>query len=212
MAEVKGVLGPAPADAGPGALQDIESPGTEGGDMGRKTLIAGFATEKDLLDAVASVKKHGWPITEAHTPHAVHGLDRALGLPRCWLSVACCLGGVFGIALSLGFQFWSTAKNWPLNVGGQPWRSLPAFVPVMFESMVLCAGLGMILAWLLRSGLYPGKEPVLPLRGETDDRFVLILGPRLPVDDAEVAKLLRDHRAVFLQVREGERELSLGGR
>jgi hypothetical protein len=57
----------------------------------------------------------------------------------------------------------------------------------------------MVLAWLLRSGFYPGKEPVRPQLGETDNRFNLVLGPRLPVDGAEVASLLRDHGAVLLQ-------------
>ena len=50
--------------------------------------------------------------------------------------------GVLGSALALWFQFWTTAWDWPLNVGGQPWNSLPAFVPVTFEIMVLFAGLG----------------------------------------------------------------------
>jgi hypothetical protein len=115
------------------------------------------------------------------------------------LSASCFLGGLFGLSLALGFQFWSTAWDWPLNLGGQPWNSLPAFVPVMFESMVLCGGLGMVLVWLMRSGFYPGKEPLLPVLGQTDDRFILVLGPRLPVDGAEVSSLLRDHGAVLVQ-------------
>jgi molybdopterin-containing oxidoreductase family membrane subunit len=200
MAEVKGVLekGPAGPDSRP--YQDRRSPESDGtAHLGRNALIAGFAAERDLLAAVAAVRKRGWPIAEVSTPYAVHGLDRALGLPRCWLSVACFLGGLFGVALALGFQLWSTALDWPLNVGGQPWNSLPAFVPVMFESMVLCAGLGMVLVWLMRGGFYPGKEPLLPPLGQTDNRFILVLGPRLPVDGAEAASLLRDHGAVLVQ-------------
>jgi hypothetical protein len=148
---------------------------------------------------VAAARKRGWPIREVYTPHPVHGLDRALDLPRCRLAVACFLGGLFGAALALGFQFWSTALDWPLNVGGQPWNSLPSFVPVMFESMVLCGGLGMVLVWLLRSGMYPGKKPLLPPCGETDDRFLLVLGPRVPADPAEVSEFLRNHNAVMAQ-------------
>jgi hypothetical protein len=120
-------------------------------------------------------------------------------LPRCRLAVACFVGGLFGAALALAFQFWSTAWDWPLNVGGQPWNSLPAFVPVTFEAMVLCGGLGMVLVWLARSGFYPGKAPLLPVLGETDNRFILALGPSLHVDGAEVASLLRDHGAVLLR-------------
>jgi molybdopterin-containing oxidoreductase family membrane subunit len=204
MTEVKGVLPPTPGDAASHALEDSGSPGSPGkADRGPKTLLAGFAAEKDLLAAVAAARKRGWPIAEVYTPFAVHGLDRALGLPRCRLAVACFLGGLLGVVLALGFQFWSTAWDWPLNVGGQPWNSLPAFVPVTFEAMVLCGGLGMVLVWLLRSGLYPGKEARRPPLGETDDRFLLVLGPGLSVDGAEVTRLLRHHHAVFL--REPER-------
>jgi hypothetical protein len=162
-------------------------------------LAAGFAAESNLLAAVEAVRQRGWPVVEAYAPHAIHGLSRALRLPRCRLAVACFLGGLFGLALALGFQFWSTAWSWPLNVGGQPWNSLPAFVPVTFEAMVLCAGLGMVLAWMARSGFYPGKEAVGPRLGETDNRFVLVLGPDLPVDPAEAATFLRQHGAVFVQ-------------
>lgn len=207
MAEVKGVLEPqVPGSGVPVRSQvamDVEEsaslPIEEGVPMGRNGLIAGFADERTLLDAVVAVRKRGWPIADVYTPYAVHGLAPALGLSRSRLPIVCFLGCLFGVTLALGFQFWSSAKDWPLNVGGQPWNSLPAFVPVMFEAMVLCGGLGVVLVWLLRSGFYPGKVPLVPLLGETDNRFLLVVGPRLVVDGAEVASLLRRHGAVILQ-------------
>jgi Ni/Fe-hydrogenase subunit HybB-like protein len=200
MAEVKGVLQHQSPESDTHSATDLESPENEEQVFqGRNTLIASFTAERGLLDAVDTVRKRGLPIAEVRTPYAVHGLDRALGLPRCQLAVACFLSGLLGAALALGFQFWSTAWSWPLNIGGQPWNSLPAFVPVTFEAMVLCGGLGMVLVWLLRSRLYPGQEPTRPPLGETDNRFILVLGPRLPVDGAEVADLLRPHGAVLLQ-------------
>jgi Ni/Fe-hydrogenase subunit HybB-like protein len=200
MAEIKGVIQHEAHASNSHTAGDHESPQIEEPHpFGRGKLAAGFASESDLFQAVSAIQKADLPIAEVHTPYAVHGLDRALGLPRCRLAVACFLGGLFGAALALGFQFWSTTMSWPLNVGGQPWNSWPAFVPVAFESMVLCGGLGMVLVWLLRSGFYPGKEPASPRLGETDNRFVLVLGPRLSVDTAEVARLLRHHGAVSLQ-------------
>jgi molybdopterin-containing oxidoreductase family membrane subunit len=209
MAEVKGViaheggkahpakgagLGEGEAHTEPAVLNN-----EEWFPVGRGALMAGFATERDLFAAIAAVQNRGLPITDVRTPYAVHDLDRALGLRRSRLAISCFLCGLFGVALALGFQFWSTAMSWPLNVGGQPWNSLPAFVPVTFEAMVLCGGLGMVFVWLLRDGLYPGKEPARLQLGETDNRFILVLGPRLPVDGAEVASLLRHHGAVLLQ-------------
>jgi len=171
--------------------------------MSDRVILAGFAGETDLLRAVAALRERKWPILEAYTPYPVHGLAEALGLPRSRLSVVCFVCGLLGVVLALSCQVWTTALNWPLNVGGQPWNSLPAFVPVTFEVMVLFAGLGMVLAWLLRCRLYPGKKPHLLLQGETDDRFVLVLGdPRPGEDITEIQNLLRNSGAVHLEERD----------
>jgi hypothetical protein len=173
--------------------------------MNQKLLVAGFAAEGDLLQAVSAVRERGWPIVEAFTPYPVHGLDRALGLPRSRLSAACFFGGLLGLSLALAFQFWSSGRDWPLNVGGQPWNSLPAFVPVAFEAMVLFAGLGLVFAWLLRCRLYPGKKPFVPMPRMTDDRFVLILEePDTAAAGDELRDLLQNHRAVCLAPSTGD--------
>jgi hypothetical protein len=171
--------------------------------MSARVFIAAFAGENDLLQAVAAIRERNWPIVEAYTPYPVHGLDRAMGLPASRLSVVCFTCGLMGVLLALGCQFWITAWDWPLNVGGQPWNSLPAFVPVTFEMMVLFGGVGLFVAWLVRCGLYPGKQPDSLLQGETDDRFVLVLAePPLGADTAGVQNLLRDRWAVTLEERE----------
>jgi hypothetical protein len=162
----------------------------------RQLLIATFEAEHDLLQAVTAVRERNCPIIEAYTPYAVHGLDRVLGLSRSRLSWACFVCGLAGAVLAFWFQFWSTQTSWPLNVGGQPWNSLPAFVPVTFESMVLCAGLGVVLAWLVRCRLYPGKPAELPVPGSTDNCFVLLLAPSSADAQVEIRQLLLDLRAL----------------
>jgi hypothetical protein len=169
----------------------------------RKGYVAAFAEEKDLLGAVAALRERHWPIVEAYTPYPVHGLDRAMGLRRSRLAIACFVCGLVGVVLALSCQLWVSAWDWPLNVGGQPWNSLPAFVPVTFEVMVLFAGLGLFAAWMLRCRLYPGKTVGSLAQGETDNRFVLVLGDGgAGADSAEVRHLLEDHRAVSLRERE----------
>jgi hypothetical protein len=168
-----------------------------------RVYVAGFATEEDLLGAIAAARERDWPPLEAFTPYPVHGLDAALGLRPSRLGKVCFLFGLSGVVLALAFQFWSTARDWPLNVGGQPWNSLPAFLPVTFETMVLCAGLGMVATWLWRCRLYPGSPNRLPGRGETNDRFVLVLGEPGPAADAgEFRQMLRDEWATTLEEQE----------
>jgi hypothetical protein len=171
--------------------------------MNHQVYVAVFEGEKELLRAVAAVRERDWPVVEAYTPYAVHGLDEALGRPRSRLAIACFVCGLLGVVLALCFQFWTTARDWPLNVGGQPWNSLPAFVPVTFETMVLFAGLGLFAAWLIRCRLYPGKKPDLLLQGETDDHFVLVFGePREAVESDKVRMLLEHCGAVSVSERE----------
>jgi hypothetical protein len=170
--------------------------------MTKRLFVAAFEEEKDLLRTVAAVRERQWPIVEAYTPYPVHGLDRALGLPRTHLSAACFFCGLLGAALALGFQFWAMDWDWPLNVGGQPWNALPAFVPVTFEAMVLVAGLGLFFAWLARCRLYPGKRAHLALPNQTDNRFVLVLAAP-PMGSADEFKhLLQTSGAHSIDIRD----------
>ncbi len=143
--------------------------------MSRRPILASFANEEDLIEAVRAVRDRGWDVVDVYAPYAVHGLEEVLQWPRSRLPVVCFLCGATGVGCALWFQFWSTARDWPLDVGGRPWNSLPAFVPVAFECMVLLAGLGLVFALFCRCRLYPGKEALLPLPGVTDDRFGLVV-------------------------------------
>jgi hypothetical protein len=173
--------------------------------MSRKVFLASFATEEDFLDAVRGARKGAWKIVDLYTPYAVHGLEELLGWRRSWLPAACLVGGAAGVGLSLWFQFWTTAQDWPLDVGGRPWNSLPAFVPVAFECMVLFGGFSLVFAWLFRCRLFPGKKAVSPSTSLTDDRFALVvIAPDAPAASAAVRQALHGYHAVDLQERDDE--------
>jgi hypothetical protein len=168
-----------------------------------KVYVAAFEREDDLLEGIAAARASRWPLVEAYTPYPVHGLDAAMGHRPSNLGKVCFAFGLAGVLAALAFQFWSTAGDWPLNVGGQPWNSLPAFLPVTFETMVLCAGLGLVATWLVRCGLYPGGKTWMPGRGETDDRFVLVLGePGPDADPAGFRRVLGARFAATLEERD----------
>jgi hypothetical protein len=165
--------------------------------MERRVFVGSFATEDDLLGAVRAAREHRFRIADVYTPYAVHGLGRAMGLRASRLPWVCFAFGLFGAAFKLTFQFWTMARDWPLNVGGKPWNSLPAYVPVTFEVMVLLAGFAVVFAFLLRCRLFPGKQPAPRIQGVTDDRFVLVLEQTEDDFDANVARqLFHDFHAV----------------
>jgi hypothetical protein len=143
--------------------------------MSRQVLVGIFRNESDVVQAAAAARSEGLDIVDVYAPYAVHGLDRAMGLPPSRLPWVTFLLGLFGAVTMTVFQYWASAVDWPLNVGGKPWHSWPAFAPVIFEVTVLCGGVGTVAFFLFWAGLKPGNQsPVSDLR-VTDDRFALVL-------------------------------------
>jgi len=165
--------------------------------MSRRLLYASFVGEAEVLAAVAALRAGGHSIDEIYAPYALHGLDRAAGLRRSRLGWVCAAAGFLGAGGMAWFQSWTSATSWPLNVGGKPFFSWPAFVPVTFEGGVLAAGLATVAAFLLRSRLYPGRAPSPLPAGATDDRFVVAVVARDATFDAQaLARLCLEHGAV----------------
>jgi hypothetical protein len=165
--------------------------------MRRRVVVGTFATDEDLLGAARAARESGFRIVDAYTPYPVHGLDRAMGLRPSRLPWACFVYGLIGVVFALSTQPWAMALSWPMNIGGKPWNSLPAYVPVTFEVMVLLGGLGLVATFLLRCGLLPGRAATPLFRGVTDDSFVLVLQrPEEAGDENVVRKMFRDCHAV----------------
>jgi hypothetical protein len=174
--------------------------------MSSPLFIAIFGQEEHLLAATRAASRAGLRIHDAFTPYPVHGMDQAMGLGRSRLTWVCFSMGVLGLAFAMWLQSWTSAVDWPLNVGGKPMLSFPAFVPVAFELMVLFAALGTVAALLLRTGVLPGRAPRLVIDGVTNDRFALVLEVADDrFDRPAVERLLREHGALDTSLRENER-------
>ena len=136
-----------------------------------------FDSADALMEAVPKVKARHLGRLEAYTPYPVHGLDRALEQRRSPQAGMVMVMGVLGALTALLFQYWISAVDYPIITGGKAPSSWQAFVPIMFEVMVLfatfTAGLGML---LLLNRLPTFGHPVLQakaIRGITRDRFAL---------------------------------------
>ena len=143
--------------------------------MSKRVLINIFEHENDIIGATDAARSQGYKILDVFTPYPVHGLDGAQGLKPSKLPWICLGLGLTGAAAKLWYQIWTSATSWPVNVGGKPLMSVPAFVPVTFEVMVLFAGIGTVLAFLFVSKLRPGKTPTFVFDRVTDDKFYLVL-------------------------------------
>jgi len=137
-----------------------------------RAVLALYEDPDRLLSAAAVAREHGFQGMDAFTPYPVHGLSEMLGIRKSWIPYVTLVMGLTGATLGLYFEIWTSAFDWPINVGGKPFISLPAFIPVTFESGVLIGGTMTLAALLLACGLPNLGKPILD-RSITDDRFAL---------------------------------------
>lgn len=154
--------------------------------MSRRVFVAWFEREQDLLAAARAARQAGLTIHDAYSPYAVHGIDEIIGIPPSRLPWVCFAAGLLGLSTAWALQYYTSAVSWPLNVGGKPFHSAPAFIPVAFELTVLFAALLSLGALFARERLFPGaRAEALP--GVTNDRFALAVaaqGARFDLDEA----------------------------
>ena len=161
-----------------------------------------FKREDDLLQAATEARETGFEIHDAFTPFPVHGLDQAVGLKRSRLTWVAFAAGALGLMFGLGLQIWTSAYDWPLNVGGKPFNSFPLFIPVTFELTVLFSGLIAIGVLMARNRLWLMSKKLVFDR-VTDDRFVLVLRQSdASFDMSKALKIFNRHHAI--RVQEGD--------
>ena len=171
--------------------------------MKSRLFVAWFEREDAILEAARAARQAGYAIGDAYTPYAVHGMDEAMGLGPSRLPWVCFGCGLAGLLLAFSFQLWTSASDWPINVGGKPPASVLAFIPLTFELMVLLAGLGSVAALFLRARLYPSPSPRFLLPRVTNDRFALVLtGPEGHFDEPAMRILCERAGAVAAEIVE----------
>ena len=102
-------------------------------------VIGFFDDPHSLMIATEKVRDSKYKDFDAYTPFPVHGLIEAQGLERSPLPFITFAAGLTGCVCGYLIQYWTSAVDWPLNVAGKPFNSIPAFVPVMFELTILFA-------------------------------------------------------------------------
>lgn len=166
-------------------------------------LLAEFETTESLYQACEQVRDAGFRDWDAHTPFPVHGLDKAMGLPRSKVSIFVLVLGLSGAALGMLMQWWVATLAYPLVISGKPFFSWPAFVPISFETGVLGGATGAILGLLLLARLPRHHHSLFNserFERVTDDRFFISVEATDPKFDAtETERFLHGLGAVSVE-------------
>ena len=114
-----------------------------------KSYVLGeFDREEPLYAAARALRARGTASLDIHSPYPLHEADEALGLKRSTVPVVALIGGLTGAITGYLIQWYTVGFDWPLNVGGRPPHSPPAFIPVTFELGVLFAALSIFFGLL----------------------------------------------------------------
>lgn len=171
--------------------------------MSTKKAYGVFEDEDIVLSAIPKLKEKKFKVTDVISPYPIHGLDHALGLKRTRISMCAFLYGATGTSLALLMMWYMNIWDWPMDIGGKPsfnlYKNIPAFIPVTFESTVLCAAHGMAITFFLRSKLLPGVEPHVIDDRMADDRFVMVIDVKDDAEKAAAHAALKDAGASYVK-------------
>jgi hypothetical protein len=127
---------------------------------GEYGLIAEFAGPEPLVEATKRAYAAGYRRLDAYTPFPVHGLAEAMGRRGIRLPLVVLAGGILGGLGGFLLQTYGAVFDYPINVGGRPLYSWPAFIPITFELTILGAVFAAVFGMLALNGLPQPYHPI----------------------------------------------------
>ena len=162
-------------------------------------VIAEFEGPNELVHAARRVYESGYRRINGYSPYPIEELSEAIGFTHTSLPLIVFIGGVLGALGGFFMQYWIEVINYPLNVGGKPYNSWPAFIPITFECTVLAAAFSAVLGMLILNKLPQPYHPVFNTPNfalATRDRFFLAVEANDPkFDHGKVVELLKSLNA-----------------
>lgn len=155
-------------------------------------LMAEFTTAQQLYDALVRTKEEGYRALDAFSPFPVEEIAHEVAdHKKSLVSPIVLVMGLTGAATGFGLQVFASAIDYPINIGGRPTVSWPAFIPITFEMTVLFAAFSAVIGMLLLNGLPRPYHPVFNVPAferASQDRFFLLIESEDPKFDAEITR------------------------
>jgi len=141
-------------------------------------IMAEFDSAQALLEAARKTHQAGYKKLDAYSPFPIEGLAEEIGFHHDAVPLVVLIGGLIGGGTGYLMQYWMAAVDYPLNIGGKPPHSWPAFIVITFEMTILFAGISAFLGMLALNGLPMPYHPVFNVPRfafASKDRFFLIV-------------------------------------
>jgi hypothetical protein len=141
-------------------------------------MMAEFDTPTALVDASRRTYQAGYKKIDAYSPFPIEGLAEEIGFHHDEVPLVVLIGGIIGGASGYFLEWWCSVIGYPINVGGRPFHSWPAFIPITFEMTVLFGGISALFGMLALNGLPMPYHPVFNVPRfamASKDRFFLIV-------------------------------------
>lgn len=154
-------------------------------------VLAEFDNPTDLVHASKGAYDAGYRIMDTYTPYPLEEAAEAVGAHHNRVPLITLTGALLGMIGGYSLQYWVSVMNYPINVGGKPFHSWPAFIPVTFECAVLGASLAAVFGMLALNGLPQPYHPVFNAPNfarASRDRFFLCIesqDPRFRLDETK---------------------------
>ncbi len=141
-------------------------------------LMAEFASPTEVVAAAHKVREAGYRNVDGYSPYPLEELSEALHFHHSRLPLLVLLGGIAGAIGGYALCYWVSVIEYPLNIGGKPFNSWPAFIVPTFETTILMAALTAVLGMLALNGLPEPYHPVFNVPSfamASKDRFFLCI-------------------------------------
>ncbi len=163
---------------------------SENCDMEKKIfgILAEFDTATEMVDAAREIRDAGYKKTDAFSPFPLHEIDEALGIKRSILPFLVLGGGFAGLMTGLSLEIFVHYFEYPLNIGGRPYISLPSFIPPAYELTILFSAFTAVFGMLFLNGLPQPYHPVFNVPRfalASREKFFLLIETKDPQFDYE---------------------------
>ncbi len=152
--------------------------------------MAQFDSPSALVAAARDAYAAGYRQINGYSPFPIEELSDAIGFKRTTLPLIVLAGGIIGAVGGFFMQYWMEVIAYPINVGGKPFNSRPAFIPITFECTVLCAAFAAVFGMLALNKLPQPYHPVFNAPNfalATRDSFFLVIESKDPKFDHDEA-------------------------